>query len=86
MPAGRGKSLVLGAALQPDGMRTTAYRALEALACAHCAGVIDAGELFSRHARSNARGKGWGVTLRPLCGHCRPLRLEGDEDEEQHEG
>ncbi len=30
--------------------------------------------------------QGWGVTLRPLCGHCRPLRLEGDEDEEQHEG
>ncbi len=40
----------------------------------------------SRHALSNARGKGLGVTPRPLCGRCRPLRLEGDEDEEQHEG
>jgi len=75
-----------GPARHDDGERTTAYRALGALACAHCARVMDVGELFSRHARSNARGKGWGVTLRPLCGSCRPLRLEGDENEAQHEG
>ena len=82
----RPRSQRAGAAHHDDGSYTTAYRALEALACAHCAGVIDAGELFSRHALSNARGKGWGVTLRPLCGSCRPLRLEGDENEAQHEG
>ncbi len=75
-----------GPARHDDGERTTAYRALGALACAHCARVMDVGELFSRHARSNARGKGWGVTPLPLCGSCRPLRLEGDENEAQHEG
>ncbi len=85
-PQSRPHSRRAGLAFHNDGERTTAYRALEALACAHCAGVIDAGEFFSRHALSNARGKGWGVTLRPLCGSCRPLRLEGDEDEAQHEG
>ncbi len=75
-----------GPARHDDGERTTAYRALGALACAHCARVMDVGELFSRHARSNARGKGWGVTSLPLCNRCRPLRLEGDENEAQHEG
>jgi len=75
-----------GPARHDDGERTTAYRALGALACAHCARVMDVGELFSRHARSNARGKGWGVTPLPLCNRCRPLRLEGDENEAQHEG
>ncbi len=75
-----------GPARHDDGERTTAYRALDPLPCARCTRVINEGDLFSRHALSNLRGKGLGVTPRPLCGRCRPLRLEGDEDEEQHEG
>ncbi len=75
-----------GPARHDDGERTTAYRALGALACAHCARVMDVGELFSRHALMPGGSRTRGVTLLPLCNRCRPLRLEGDEDETQHEG
>jgi len=75
-----------GPARHDDGERTTAYRALGALACAQCTRVINEGDLFSRHALSNARGKGWGVTPLPLCGSCRPLRLERDEDGKSQDG
>jgi len=76
-----------GPARHDDGERTTAYRALGALACAHCARVMDVGELFSRHALTQGRSRTRGVTPLPVCGRCRPLRLEGDENnEEQHEG
>jgi len=85
-PQSRPHSRRAGLACHNDGERTTAYRALEALACAHCAGVIDAGELFSRHALMPGGSRTRGVTLLPLCNRCRPLRLEGDEDEKQHEG
>ncbi len=57
-----------------------------ALASAHCARVMDVGELFSRHALMPGGSRTRGVTLLPLCNRCRPLRLEGDEDEKQHEG
>jgi len=75
-----------GPARHDDGERRTAYRALGALACAQCARVMDVGELFSRHALMQGRSRTRGVTLLPVCGRCRPLRLERDEDEEQHEG
>jgi hypothetical protein len=75
-----------GPARHDDGERTTAYRALGALACAHCARVMDVGELFSRHALMPGGSRTRGVTLLPLCNRCRPLRLEGDENEAQHEG
>ncbi len=75
-----------GPARHDDGERTTAYRAQWARACAHCARVMDVGELFSRHALMPGGSRTRGVTLLPLCNRCRPLRLEGDEDEAQHEG
>jgi hypothetical protein len=47
---------------------------------------MDVGELFSRHALMPGGSRTRGVTLLPLCNRCRPLRLEGDEDEAEHEG
>ncbi len=85
-PPSRPHSRRAGPARHDDGERTTAYRALGALACAHCARVMDVGELFSRHALMPGGSRTRGVTLLPLCNRCRPLRLEGDENEEQHEG
>ncbi len=87
------KSRVVGPATDSDGMRTTAYRALEALACAHCGGAIAPDALFSRRARRarrtpvramGATGITGGTTTEPLCIACRPLRLDsagsGDAD------
>jgi hypothetical protein len=84
------KSRVVGPATDSDGMRTTAYRALEALACAHCGGAIAPDALFSRRARRTpvramgATGITGGTTTEPLCIACRPLRLDsagsGDAD------
>jgi len=57
MPAGRGKSLVLGPALQPDGARTTAYRALEALMCEECRAEIGGSRLLApQSARAGRHG------------------------------
>jgi len=80
-PQSRPHSRRAGAARHDDGERTTAYRALEALACARYARVINEGELFSRHALMPGGSRTRGVTLLPLCNRCRPLRLEGDDGE-----
>jgi len=79
MPAGRGKSLVLGAALQPDGMRTTAYRALEALMCEECRAEIAVGHVFSRRSRHVRVAMGY-LSSAPVCATCWPLRVEEATD------
>ncbi len=82
MPVGRGKSLLVGAAVQPDGSRTTAYRALEELVCARCARPILPACLFSRRTAPattiSTFGVGWGRVA--ICVACRPLRLDANAD------
>jgi len=79
MPAGRGKSLLLGPALQPNGARTTAYRALEALVCEECRAEIAVGHVFSRRSRHVRVAMGY-LSSVPVCSACRPLRVEGATD------
>ncbi len=78
MAVGRGKSLLIGPAVLPDGTRTTAYRALTALVCAQCGAEIAVGHVFSRHGRHAAGGSmGGGAMMEPVCLACRPVRAEG---------
>jgi len=79
MPAGRGKSLLLSPAVQPDGARTTAYRALEALVCEECRAEITVGHVFSRRSRHVRVAMGY-LSSVPVCSACRPLRVEGAAD------
>ena len=80
---GAAKSHIAGTALQRDGTRTTAYRALVTLACAQCGAEIAVGALFSRHVSPRRpvaplRTFGPSVAPVPICTACGPLRLEGD--------
>ncbi len=79
MPAGRGKSLLLGAAQQPDGRPTMAYRALEALMCEECRAEIAVGHVFSRRSRHVRVATGY-VSSAPVCVACRPVRVDGAAD------
>jgi len=93
MSVGRGKSLLLGPALQPDGSRTMAYRALKALVCGQCGAEIAVGRIFARHSRHLRAATGY-LSSAPVCAICRPLRVESateaparvPTDEERHEG
>ncbi len=91
MPVGRGKSLLLGPAVQPDGSRTMAYRALKALVCDQCGAEIAVGQVFSRHNRHLRATTGY-LSSAPVCALCRPLRVESaaearaPTDEERYEG
>ena len=82
---GAAKSHVAGRALQRDGTRTTAYRAVVALLCARCGAEIAPGALFSRHvsphrAPAPLHTFGPSVAPVPICMTCCPLRLEGDTE------
>jgi hypothetical protein len=79
MPIGRGKSLVLGPALQPDGARTTAYRALEALMCEECRAEIAVDHVFSRRSRHVRVATGY-LSSAPVCATCRPLCVDANAD------
>jgi len=91
MPVGRGKSLVLGPAVQPDGSHTMAYRALEALVCEQCSAEIVVGQVFSRHSQ-HLRAATGSLSSTPACVTCRPLRVESatearaPTDGERHHG
>lgn len=82
MAQGPQKSRLVGPAVQDNGHRTTAYKAMEPHTCGACGRTIAPGELFSR--RTAYRGPLspgahlGGVSLlglAPLCVTCRPLRL-----------
>ncbi len=81
MSVGRGKSLLIGPAVRPDGTRTTAYRALTALVCAQCGARIAVGGVFSRRGRHAPGGfMGGGAVMELVCLACRPVRAEGTGD------
>ena len=84
-PAKTIKSHVVGWALQWDGTRTRAYRAVVAVTCAQCGAAIAPGALFSRHvsphrAPAPLHTFGPSVAPVPICMTCCPLRLEGDTE------
>ncbi len=81
MSVGRGKSLLIGPAVRPDGTRTTVYRALTALVCAPCGTEIAEDCVFSRRSR-HALGSfmGGGAVMEAVCLACRPVRTEGTGD------
>ncbi len=78
MSVGRGKSLLIGPAVRPDGTRTTVYRALTALVCAQCGTEIAVGHVFSRRSRHAPGGfMGGGAVMEAVCLACRPVGAEG---------
>jgi len=73
--AGHVKSHMLGPATAGDGVRTTAYRAVEPFVCVECKRAIPPDHVFSRRARRTPFG-GVGLKTEPVCAACRPLRLD----------
>jgi len=73
--AGHVKSHVVGSATASDGVRTTAYRAVEPFMCAQCKRAIPPDHVFSRRARRAPSG-GVGLKTEPVCAACRPLRMD----------
>jgi len=78
----RRKSNRVGPARYADGQPTTAYRALERLACGRCGEEIAVGALFLRRAVSLTLGHGQGLTQAPICARCCPLTVTGGEQED----
>jgi hypothetical protein len=76
------KSSRVGPARDADGQPTTAYRALERLACGPCGGEIAVGALFLRRTVAITRGHGLGSTQAPVCARCSPLTVIGGEQED----
>jgi len=66
----------VGRATLATGGITIAYRAVVAFTCVQCAGAIPPGALFSRQTRRTPTGAMGVTTTDPICGTCRPLRLE----------
>ncbi len=77
------KSSRVGPARDADGQPTTAYRALERLACGRCGAEIAAGELFLRRAVSLTPSHGLGLTQAPVCACCSPLTVIGGGQEDE---
>ncbi len=76
------KSSRVGPARDADGQPTTAYRALERLACGRCGEEIAVGALFLRRAVSLTPSHGLGLTQAPVCARCSPLTVIGGEQED----
>lgn len=78
------KSRRVGRATLDDGEVTTAYRAVVEITCNQCGRTIAQGALFSRQTRRTVLGAPiqttGAMTTNPICGACRPLRLEGTDE------